>query len=109
METIKGIIDSVVPNYGTGKNGKPYTRWVFVIDGHKYATFDENIGKAGFKIGDCVEMLGEQNGAYWNMSTMQKSTRILDNPIKSEPTNLSNEIVDLLRKLLVAVKELGNK
>jgi len=71
METINGTIESVSCTEGTGKDGKAYKRWLFVIDGKKYSTFDSKIGEA-FKTGQKIEMEGQQKGQFWNMETMKE-------------------------------------
>ena len=72
METINGSIESVSFSEGIGKDKKPYSRWVFLIDGKKYSTFNSEIGTK-FKAGQNVEMEGEKSGAFWNMQTMKET------------------------------------
>jgi len=109
METIKGTIESISIQNGMGKTGKPFERFLYVIDGKKYSSFDKQIYDQGFKVGDYVAMDGERNGLFFNMKTMTKSD-------KSEtPTNTSvsvpiqdksDQIVDLLRQILGELKSL---
>jgi len=93
METKEGEISGISKDEGVNKNGNPYTRWVFeMTDGKKYSTFDENIGTAGFSIGDYVEMTGEQKGKYWNMSTMAKKDKPQnDQQIQEQPSEKSSQ------------------
>ena len=69
MDTINGRIEKISKSEGIARTGKPFTRWVFEINNKTYSTFDETIGNK-FKVGDNVEMTGEQEGQYWNMKTM---------------------------------------
>lgn len=71
METIRGRIEGLAAQDGIGKNGQPFKRYVFTINGKKYSTFDEKIG-SDFHVGDFIEMDGEKKDLYWNMKTMKK-------------------------------------
>jgi len=71
MENKKGQIQKISISEGLSKTtNKPYKRFEFVIDGKKYSTFHEDIGTA-FKVGQFVEMEGEQKGNFWEMKTMR--------------------------------------
>ena len=67
MENRQGKIEG--KSESLAKNGKKY--WTFTVDGKKYNTFSETIAK-NFGTGDHVEMEGEQQGAFWNMTAMTK-------------------------------------
>ncbi|MHA1353740.1 MAG: hypothetical protein ACTSR1_01010 [Candidatus Heimdallarchaeota archaeon] len=72
METIKGIIEKVDMSSGVGKNGKPYTRWVFIVNGKNYSTFDKKHA-TNHKPGDAVLIKGEINeDGYFDMKEMEK-------------------------------------
>jgi len=87
MEKIKGIITAVSQSSGVSeKTGKPYTRYVFIINDKNYSSFDGGIGD-NFKVGELVEMEGEQKGQFWNMKTM----RALN------PTDTKDELVEVIR------------
>jgi len=95
MLTIQGKIDKLNIDEGMGRNGKPYKRWIYEIQGKKYSTFDEGIGN-NFKIGDFVEIGLKWDGKYQNMVSMKK--------VESEASNQekqanSTDIEDLLRKI----------
>ena len=108
METRKGIITAIEKSDGE-KNGKKWERYCFTIDGKKYSTFDTELG-SNFKIKDYVEMTGEQQGKYWNMSGMKKidgsveSQKEAQKKIPQEQLK-SDKNEDLLRLIL---GELGN-
>ena len=71
METKTGKIKSVAIKEGK-TNNKDWKSYTFEMeDGKKYSTFDEKIGSE-FRAGDNVEIEGEQNGKYWNMTSMKK-------------------------------------
>lgn len=88
METKNGTIEKISIDEGIDKNGKPYKRWVFTVDGKKYSTFDKKIGENGFKAGDNIEMIGYQDGQYWNMTTMKKSLDLP--PVTNQADKLPN-------------------
>lgn len=91
METKTGTIQSIAITEGNGAKGA-YKMYVFnMIDGKKYNTFDEAIGTGGFKAGDFVEIDGEQNGKFWNMTAMRKSSNN-QNKASTSPANASNEV-----------------
>ena len=51
---ITGIIEAKAQNEGVSKtSGKPYTRYLFTINGKGYSTFDDKIFKE-FNIGQLV-------------------------------------------------------
>lgn len=101
MDTIKGLIEKVTKESGVSKTtGKPFLRFVFVIDGKSYSTFDDKIG-INFKAGDFVEMQGEQNGAYWNMKTMVICAQEAS---KQEISMSDTEVVSLLRQILAELR-----
>ena len=107
METKIGVISSIKQSIGIGKNGKPYKRWVFEIGGNNFSTFDSKIGEAGFAIGDNVEMVGEQNGQFFNMLTLKKSSAAPTVEVKAVAITESpkaQEIVDLLKAILDELK-----
>jgi hypothetical protein len=100
METKTGTIKSVSQKQGNGARGA-YTQWVFDMeDGKKYSTFDEAIGNA-FKAGDAVEFDGEQNGKYWNMTAMRKSSGSL-NKVPVSPANAFKEAPGDREKSIIA-------
>lgn len=66
--TIVGTIEKKEISEGE-TNGKPWTRWVFTIDGKNYSTFNRDIGDK-FKRGDNVQIEGAQKGQYFNMTDM---------------------------------------
>lgn len=101
METIKGKIEGILMNQGETA-GKSWKRYVFTINSKKYSTFDEDIGKE-FKIGDYVEMTGEQKGLYWNMKTMKKCT---DEAPKEEIKVSQEETI--LRQILAELKSISS-
>jgi len=106
METKEGIINSISIQEGI-KGNKPWKRWEFALnDGHKYSTFDEKIGNSGFKSGDKVTIKGEQSGKYWNMKEMCKAGQEKAN---SEPVNSSNDVIELLRKILAELKGMTDR
>tara|TARA_Y100000310_G_C20701853_1_gene830726 strand:+ start:2282 stop:2704 length:423 start_codon:yes stop_codon:yes gene_type:complete len=71
METISGKIERKEITDGE-TNGKAWKRATFIINEKKYSTFDTKIIDE-FKIGDFVQMLGEQKDQYWNMKSMTKA------------------------------------
>tara|TARA_R100001530_G_scaffold136178_1_gene115638 strand:- start:575 stop:907 length:333 start_codon:yes stop_codon:yes gene_type:complete len=85
MEVIKGQINGVSKESGVGKNGKPYTRWVFVINEKKYSTFDKLIGEE-FKMGEKVKMSGNVNGQFFNMVSMERLKE--GEPLEVKPENV---------------------
>ena len=104
MDIIRGEIQKVSADDGLDKRGKPYKRWVFVINDKKYSTFDEKIGTE-FKIGQFVEIEGFQRGAYWNMQTMKICDKeAITDPIRSHDTANNGEIVNLLKEILLELK-----
>lgn len=109
METIRGVVSGVGKDEGIGKNGKPYTRYVFTINEKKYSTFDEKIGES-FKVGDDVTITGEKNGAFFNMKTMILSKQVPVESLPKEQTTLETPkndlVVDLLRQILAELKGL---
>ena len=72
METIIGKLEAKNTENGVSKNGKPYTRLVFEVDGRKYATFDTNLGD-DVAVGDNVEITLEQQGQYKHPIAIKKS------------------------------------
>jgi len=92
MEEKTGVIQGVSSKQGISKFNKPYINWTFEIDGHKYSTFAEDIGKS-FKVGDYVKMLGEQKGEYWNMVSMQKIDKV-DKAIPQKDLNEAGLPID---------------
>lgn len=67
---IQGVIEAKSNEEGTSKTtGLPYTRYLFTINGQSYSTFDSVIYEK-FKVGQIVEMDGEQKGQFYNMKTM---------------------------------------
>ena len=98
METIKGVIQKKEQSSGIDKNNKPYTRWVFELNGKKYSTFDKEIGEK-FNVADSVEMTGEMKGQYWTMAEMK-----LCDIEKSAPGINLSETNDLLRQILAELK-----
>lgn len=105
MEEIKGIIEKKDIASGIGKNGKPFTRWVFTIQGKKYSTFDKLIGDK-FNVSDYVVMTGQQNGEYWNMDTMELCSKQENKQLVEEEVKLDNltQTNDLLRQILAELK-----
>ena len=101
---IRGTIEGKDKKQGTSKQGKPYTRWEFTIDGKKYSTFDENIGEK-FNVGDKVVINGYQEGKYFNMKTMT-----IVEPIKEEKVsdNGSEDVLSVLKQILEVLKN-GNR
>lgn len=102
---IIGKIEKLDKSSGMGKNGKPYDRWVFTINDKKYSTFDEKIG-TGFKVGEVVKMVGQQNGQYFNMSSMVMADS--KEPQIAPKSDSNDTIVDLLRQILAELKNNGN-
>lgn len=105
MGNIEGEIKTI--SVSTGKSAKgDWVRYVFeMTDGKKYSTFNEQIGK-GFKAGDYVVMTGQQAGKYWNMDSMEIQDKPKETQETKQPTQ-SNENTDLLRKILVELKEIN--
>ena len=103
METKTGIIKSIAIQEGVGAKG-PYCMYVYNMeDGKKYSTFDENIQKAGFKAGDSVSIEGQQNGKYWNMSSMTKIAAI-EPQSNNNGFNGEKVIASILREILAELK-----
>ena len=98
MDKITGKIEEVSSSTGTGAKGD-WIRWVFKINGKNYSTFDENIGKK-FKIGDNVEITGQQRGQYWNMKTMDYT----EEASTASESDSAAVIIDLLRQILAELK-----
>ena len=67
----KGLIQDIKTETGTSKAGKPYKRFVFIIDEKKYSTFDEK-WPTEFKAGDFVKVEGEMKNGYFNMINIAK-------------------------------------
>jgi len=106
MENITGKIEKASVEDGLSKNtGKPFKRFVFLINNKKYSTFDETIGTA-FKAGDLVTMQGEQAGQYWNMKTMEKTDQ---EKIQIKQADGSEVVVDLLRQILAELRNMKNE
>lgn len=107
---ITGKIEKIDKSEGIGKTGKPYTRWVFTIEGKKYSTFDVAIGDK-FKAGQVVTMTGEQRGEYWNMETMVVAVDPKEefyNEDRGKPQDATNtETNDLLRQILAELKDVA--
>ena len=99
-QTIYGAISKKSSEDGTAKTGKPYTRFLFEVEGKKYSCFDEKIGNS-FKVGDYVKIELEKSGEYWNMKSMsiaEKGTEDITQPevvkVPQETKGLqSNEVV----------------
>ena len=99
METRKGVIQGIERSEGTNPKGK-WVRHCFTIDDKKYSTFDEGLA-AKFKIGDYVEMSGEQQGQYWNMNGMKK----LEGEAPKEDFDYDgSKNVEVLRLILAELK-----
>ena len=86
-ETIKGVIEKKDCVEGIDKNNKPFKRWVFVVNGKNYSTFEADIGEK-YKITDRIVMHGEQKGQYWNMRSME-----YDDGTQEEQLNVVTEKV----------------
>ena len=67
METIKGTLEKIEQSSGISKSGKPYTRFVYVVDGKKYSSFT----MFDRQIGDKVVLFGRQDGKYWNLEDLK--------------------------------------
>lgn len=101
MEVIKGQINGVTKESGVGKNGKPYTRWVFVINEKKYSTFDQKIGEE-FKMGEKVKMSGNMNGQFFNMVSMERlkdGEPLVTIPENVQPSSSESQKQEILGKL----------
>jgi len=69
---IQGTLEKIEKSEGVGKTGRPYERFVFHVDGKQYSSFDNSLA-AKVKVGDFVEIMGEQNGKFFNMKDIRKS------------------------------------
>lgn len=103
---IKGVIDKIDMKKGVGKTGKPFTRWVFVIDGKSYSTFDEKIGNSSLKVGDSVIMNGIQEGQFFNMKTIVKSSEVFEKKEAVNEVVKGSQVEDLLRQILAEIKSI---
>ena len=64
---IKGLLEGKQDGgEGIGKNGKPWHRYVFVVDGKKYSCFDKKKYDA-LTPGQSVKILGEQGEQYFDL------------------------------------------
>lgn len=68
MDFKSGILEKIEQSSGVSKAGKPYTRFVYVVDGKKYSSFTEF---PGVKLGDKVIMEGQQAGKFWNLENLK--------------------------------------
>lgn len=105
MDTIVGVIEKIETSEGVGKTGNPWKRYVFHMNGKKYSSFDAAIGEK-FKAGDSVEIVGQQDGQYWNMKGMKYTDQKL--VTESAPQN-NDQVVDLLRQILAELKSQNGK
>jgi hypothetical protein len=109
METIKGKLEAAKQEEGIGRNGKPYTRYVYTIDGKSYSTFDIGLWDQKFPIGAYVSIEGEQQGKFFNMKTMEvidkpkEDTKIVEMAKENNPDQSIIQ-TDLLRKILAELK-----
>lgn len=106
-DEIYGTIESISTKDGISEyKGKPYRLWQFVIDGHKYSTFNIEIGSK-FKVGDYVKMTGQQEGKYWSMKTMELADKSLKPVEKQEYINDNPNTTDLLRKIYAEIVKIN--
>lgn len=110
MESKSGVIKSIVIKHGMSARGN-WTRYGFEMeDGKTYSTFDKEIGDA-FKVGQAVLMSGEQDGKYWNMSSMslidKKDVEV--SPLQNGANVSMTQTDDLLRQILAEMKEWKKK
>ena len=75
METISGVIEKKEVEEGK-TNNKPWTRYVFHINGKKYSTFNADIGKE-FNTGNSVVVEGQMKGNFWTMETMKLGEKVI--------------------------------
>lgn len=104
METKRGKIEKKEESSGESAKGT-WNRHCFTIDGKKYSTFDvELAGK--FKVGDYVEMSGQQEGKFWNMDGMKMCDELTKEQEDTIDAHHNSDVIeDLLRKILVELKE----
>lgn len=95
MESRFGILINKQEERGTGKTGKPYTRYVLIVneDGkeHKYSTFEAAVYNS-CEIGDYLELVGVQEGAFWTLKYVKESNpNNRPQPPKQEITPVTNQ------------------
>ena len=113
---IKGILQGKQDGgEGMGKNGQPWHRYVFVVDGKKYSCFD----KAKFdslEIGASVKITGEMNGQFFNLKDIVNDDIVevvkpiqIEHTEKKVPTNTGAMYTSYAKDIFVAMLDPANK
>ena len=91
--TIIGKIQDINPKTGMGKTGKPYALWEFMINGERYSSFDGDLATK-FTIGDEVEVIGQQNGKYFNMTDLKPYSGNITDTVPTQKINDGAAYID---------------
>ena len=103
MESARGIIEAVYKKDGVNKQGKPYTKFDYVLSGERYSGFKD----LEIEEGDEVTITYELNGTFKNYKSMVMHTpggievtqetvgdipTVADVPVAVKPTKIETNI-----------------